>query len=386
MLRKNVGMIDRPVDFNRLVTLIEAAHDHLWRRAAEAVNQALVIRNWLIGGYIVEYEQHGKDRAKYGDRLIRTLAGTFTEKGMKGFSYRSLELFKKFYQSYQDIVQTVSADSAIADIRKSEIVQTVSAQLMTTPDSSIPESLAEILSGRFKLTWSHYVFLIQIDNDEERRFYEIESAGQRWSFREMKRQFDSSLYERLALSRNRDKVRSLGARGYVIVDSSDVVKDPYVLEFLGLPEHPAYSETDLERAIINKIEQFLLELGKGFLFEARQKRITFDEEHYFVDLVFYNRLLRCYVLVDLKIGKLTHQDLGQMQMYVNYFDRHIKLDDENPTIGILICKTKNDALVEMTLPKGNRTVFASRYQLYLPSKAELRRQLRAFITGVKECN
>ena len=386
MLRKNVGMIDRPVDFNRLVTLIEAAHDHLWRRAAEAVNQALVIRNWLIGGYIVEYEQHGKDRAKYGDRLIRTLAGTFTEKGMKGFSYRSLELFKKFYQSYQDIVQTVSADSAIADIRKSEIVQTVSAQLMTTPDSSIPESLAEILSGRFKLTWSHYVFLIQIDNDEERRFYEIESAGQRWSFREMKRQFDSSLYERLALSRNRDKVRSLGARGHVIVDSSDVVKDPYVLEFLGLPEHPAYSETDLERAIINKIEQFLLELGKGFLFEARQKRITFDEEHYFVDLVFYNRLLRCYVLVDLKIGKLTHQDLGQMQMYVNYFDRHIKLDDENPTIGILICKTKNDALVEMTLPKGNRTVFASRYQLYLPSKAELRRQLRAFITGVKECN
>jgi hypothetical protein len=167
-------MIDRPVDFNRLVTLIEAAHDHLWRRAAEAVNQALVIRNWLIGGYIVEYEQHGKDRAKYGDRLIRTLAGTFTKKGMKGFSYRSLELFKKFYQSYQDIVQTVSADSAIADIRKSEIVQTVSAQLMTTPDSSIPESLAEILSGRFKLTWSHYVFLIQIDNDEERRFYEIE--------------------------------------------------------------------------------------------------------------------------------------------------------------------------------------------------------------------
>jgi predicted nuclease of restriction endonuclease-like (RecB) superfamily len=202
----------------------------------------------------------------------------------------------------------------------------------------------------------------------------------------MKRQFNSSLYERLALSRNRDKVRSLGARGHVIVDSSDVVKGPYVLEFLGLPEHPAYSETDLERAIINKIEQFLLELGKGFLFEARQKRITFDEEHYFVDLVFYNRLLRCYVLVDLKIGKLTHQDMGQMQMYVNYFDRHIKLDDENPTIGILICKTKNDALVKMTLPKGNCTVFASRYQLYLPSKAELRRQLWAFITGVKECN
>jgi predicted nuclease of restriction endonuclease-like (RecB) superfamily len=215
-----------------------------------------------------------------------------------------------------------------------------------------------------------------IADGDERRFYEIEAANEGWSLRELRRQFNSSLYERLALSRDKKKVKALSRRGQIVETPHDVLKDPYVLEFLGLKEDNAYSETDLETAIINRIEHFLLELGKGFLFEARQKRFTYDDQHYRVDLVFYNRQLRCYVLVDLKIGRLTHQDLGQMQMYVNYYDREVKLQDENSTVGILLCKEKNDALVEITLPKGNRQIFARKYQLYLPTKAELRAQLK----------
>jgi len=219
---------------------------------------------------------------------------------------------------------------------------------------------------------------MRIENEDERRFYEIESANNQWSLPELRRQFNSSLYERLALSRDKKKVKELSRKGQIIGKPEDTMKDPYVLEFLGLKEDSSYSETDLETAIINKIEHFLLELGKGFLFEARQKLFTYDDEHYRVDLVFYNRLLRCYVLVDLKIGKLTHQDLGQMQMYVNYYDRKVKASEENPTIGILLCKEKNDALVEITLPKDNRQIFAREYQLYLPTKAQLRAQLKGF--------
>ena len=239
------------------------------------------------------------------------------------------------------------------------------------------EKLSRI-STPFLISWSHYVFLMRIENEDERRFYEIESANNQWSLPELRRQFNSSLYERLALSRDKKKVKELSRKGQIIGKPEDTMKDPYVLEFLGLKEDSSYSETDLETAIINKIEHFLLELGKGFLFEARQKLFTYDDEHYRVDLVFYNRLLRCYVLVDLKIGKLTHQDLGQMQMYVNYYDRKVKASEENPTIGILLCKEKNDALVEITLPKDNRQIFAREYQLYLPTKAQLRAQLKGF--------
>jgi predicted nuclease of restriction endonuclease-like (RecB) superfamily len=218
------------------------------------------------------------------------------------------------------------------------------------------------------------VFLITINNAEERRFYEIEAEKNSWTLPELKRQFDSSLYERLALSRDKDAIVKMSREGQIVTKPKDLLKEPYVLEFLGLDEKVHYSESDLETAIINKIEQFLLELGKGFLFESRQKRFTFDEDHFFVDLVFYNRLLQCYVLIDLKIGKLTHQNLGQMQMYVNYFDRFVKTEKENPTIGIVLCKKKHDALVEITLP-AEANIFASQYQLYLPSKEELKQRL-----------
>lgn len=371
----------RGIAFKKLLDAFDATDRVLRRRAADAVDNSLVIRNWLWGRYIVEYEQGGRDRAHYGDRLIRGIARGLVERGLKGCSYRSLQLFKRFYVGYPEIV--AASPQLIAPITD-KIVQTPSAQLMKgLAAPHMHGDVLNILSTRFRLPWSHYAFLVQIENDEERRFYEIEAQREGWSMRELKRQFNVSLYERLCLSRNKDRVRALSRKGHVIEAADDAIKDPYVLEFLGLEERHSYSESDLERAIIDNLERFLLEFGKGFLFEARQKRFTFDDEHFYVDLVFYNRILRCYVLVDLKIGRLSHQDLGQMQMYVNYFDRHMKTDDENPTIGILLCRTKKDALVKLTLPMRNKTIFASRYQLYLPSKEELRKHLMSLGSAKK---
>ncbi len=263
--------------------------------------------------------------------------------------------------------------------REPQISQNVSAKFPAPPgDRASAEFEAaeksQTSSAFFTLSWSHYVFLISVDNPDERAFYEIEASAGGWTLAELKRQFNSGLYERLALSRDGDAIRDPAREGQIVTEPKDVLKNPYVLEFLGLEERPSYSESDLESAIIDKLEHFLLELGKGFLFEARQKRFTFDEEHFFVDLVFYNRLLRCYVLIDLKIGKLSHQDLGQIQMYVNFFDRHVKTADERPTVGIILCRKKHEALVEITLPEDS-SIYASEYQLYLPSKEQLRQKL-----------
>ena len=238
-------------------------------------------------------------------------------------------------------------------------------------NSAYSAEIPQTASAKFVLSYSHYLFLMRIDNPEERRFYEIESKKSNWSLRELRRQFDSALYERLSLSKDKDAVKELSKKGIVVSKPEDIVKDPYILEFLGLPEQVEYSESELEQRLIDKLEKFLLELGKGYTFVGRQVRFTFDEEHYRVDLVFYNRLLQCFVLIDLKIGKLTHQDLGQMQMYVNYYDRFVKLEHENKTIGIVLCKNKNDSLVEITLPEDNTQIFASKYQTVLPDKEEL---------------
>jgi len=231
------------------------------------------------------------------------------------------------------------------------------------------------LESPFKLGWSHYVLLLKIKSDDERSFYEIESINNNWSVRELQRQYGSSLFERLALSTDKEGVRQLAEKGQILEKPLDAVKSHYVLEFLELQEDSRYSESDMETAIINKLESFMMELGKGFLFEGRQRRFTFEGDSFFVDLVFYNRLLKCFVLFDLKIGKLTHQDLGQMQMYVNYYDRKIKNADENPTIGIVLCKEENRTVIEFTLPEDNRQnnvssqLFVSKYQ---PDKEELR--------------
>jgi predicted nuclease of restriction endonuclease-like (RecB) superfamily len=239
-----------------------------------------------------------------------------------------------------------------------------------------PAEICQTPSGKspFTVSWSHYVLLLTIKDPDERSFYEIEATNSGWSVPELKRQKASCLYERLALSRDKAGIQRLAKEGQVIVKPEDLLKEPLVLEFLGLEEKSGYSENDLEQAIIDRLEHFLLELGKGFLFEARQKRFTFDEDHYFVDLVFYNRLLRCYVIIDLKLDKATHQDLGQMQMYVNYYDREVKLPDETPTIGLLLCKSAKKTVVELTLPK-DANIHAKEYSLYLPSKELLKQKL-----------
>ncbi|HCK80640.1 MAG TPA: PDDEXK nuclease domain-containing protein [Candidatus Competibacter sp.] len=342
------------------------------RAVAHSVDLIQVLTNFEIGRRIIEHEQQGKERAEYGDAMLKALAIALTDEFGRGFSQTNLKMMRRFYLIYQHrmgqavpgLLPAVKKGQTLSDfLQKSDVAS-----------QNSPGNIRAGASASFHLSWSHYVFLISVENDAERRFYEIESAGQGWSLRELKRQFNAGLYERLALSRDKDGVRQLATQGQIIGRPEDLLKEPYVLEFLGLDEQAKYSESDLESAIIDKLEHFLLELGKGFLFEARQKRFTFDEEHFFVDLVFYNRLLRCYVLLDLKIGKLSHGDLGQMQMYVNYFDRHVKLVEENPTIGIVLCKKKHDALVEITLPK-DANIHAREYQLYLPDKTLLRQKL-----------
>lgn len=299
----------------------------------------------------MEEEQHGQDRAAYGQQLLQGLSEYLTKEFGKGFSLTNLKQFRQFYTVYVN----------------DQIGHTVSDQFTNLPAVS---------TGRkFFLSWSHYLKLMRIKNIDERHFYEIEAARNDWSLSELKRQYDSSLYERLALSSDKEKVFKLAQKGHVVETPADAVKDPYILEFLGLPELPVYSESELETRIIDHLQQFLLELGTGFTFVGRQVRFTFNEEHFRVDLVFYNRLLRCFVLFDLKIGELKHQDIGQMQMYVNYYDRKVKLPEENSTIGIVLCKDKNNAVVEMTLPEDNTQIFASKYETVLPSKAELQNLL-----------
>jgi predicted nuclease of restriction endonuclease-like (RecB) superfamily len=372
-----------PMNFEQLVALCQNTHEELFVRAARAVDSHLVVRNWLLGYYITVFEQAGADRAQYGARLLESLADRLKPLRVKGTSITRLKLYRSFYRLFP-MSPTLSDQLA---------------QLLPTPFEKGPTpsdplaadglQLQQTVSGamlkHFTLGWSHYVELLTLDNTDERRFYEIEAAANQWSVRELQRQIASSLYQRLALSRDKDEIRRLATEGQVVERAADLIKNPLVLEFLGLEERPHYSEHDLEAAIIDQLESFLLELGKGFLFEARQKRFTFDNDHFFVDLVFYNRLLRCYVLIDLKRDKLTHQDLGQMQMYVNYFDRHVKLPDELPTIGIVLCHRKNDALVELTLP-SDANIFASKYQLYLPSKEQLKAQLESITTSLEGPN
>ncbi len=291
---------------------------------------------WEIGRRIVEEEQGGAVRAEYGRGLIKHLSVELAKEFSDGFSVDNLKNMRRFYLAYPK---------------------------------------GETASRQFNLSYSHYIFLSRVANKDERNFYEIESAENSWTLKELKRQFDTGLYERLRLSADSSKTRELSQKGQIVETVQDLIKDPYILEFVGLPVLSCYSESELEQRLIDKLEHFLLELGKGFAFVARQKRITIDEKHFAVDLVFYNRLLRCFVLIDLKIGELKHQDIGQMMMYVNYFDRVEKQDDENQTIGIILCKDKSKALVEMTLPQDNNQIYASKYLTVLPNKEELQKLL-----------
>ncbi len=293
------------------------------------VNTEMLNLYWNIGKAIMEIQQ-GNERASYGETVLENLSKKLTKEFGKGFSKRNLERMRKLY-IYFPIATTLST----------------------------------------QLSWSHYLELIKIDEDDKRNFYMKEAINSRWSVRELQRQKDSLLYERLTISSDKDKVYKLSEKGQILKESKDIIKDPFVLEFLDIKENTKYNENDLEKNILEHLKEFLLELGKGFSFIGSQVRLTLGEEHFYPDLVFYNRLLKSFVIIDLKIGKVTHSDIGQMQMYVNYYDREIKQDDENNTIGILLSTNKNETIVKYTLPENNKTIFSSEYKLHMPTKEEL---------------
>ncbi len=357
--------------FERISSLIDLAH----KRVKTTIDTTMVYTYYGVGQYIVEDEQQGERRAQYGQAVLKNLSARLTNKYGEGWSVDTLENCRKFYRVY-------------SGYEISSAVQTKSETLSRKSDIQ-PLEISETLSRKygnnlsFTLSWSHYLVLMRIKNEEERRFYEIECQKQDWSVRQLKREYGASLYERLALSRDPKEVLRLSQEGHTIEKPNDIIKDPITLEFLGLQRDNSFSESNLESAIISKLQNFLLEMGKGFLFEARQKKFTFNEKHFYVDLVLYNRLLQCYVLVDLKADELSHQDLGQMQMYVNYYDRHVKEAFEKPTIGILLCKDKDDALVELTLPE-DANVYATSYELCIPDKAILQSKVKQWILEFEE--
>lgn len=342
--------------FEEVAMTVENAKTFIGR----TVDLAMCITYFEIGRMIVEEEQGGKTRAEYGHGLLGELSEFLTGRFGKGFSVSTLTNARKFYATYYPAIS-----QAVLTKSDPEMLSEKSQAVLT---KSYP----------FKLSWTHYLILMRIENPDERQFYEIEAETQQWSYRQLQRQYGSSLYERLVLSRGKKDVARLAKEGHTVEKPEDVLKNPLVLEFLGMEDDASYSETELENAIIGKLQAFLLELGKGFLFEARQKRFTFEDEHFKVDLVLYNRLLKCYVLIDLKTEKLKHQDLGQMQMYVHYFDRYVKTKSEYPTIGILLCQKKSDTVVELTLPE-DENIYATEYSLYLPDKELLQKKVAEWI-------
>lgn len=361
--------------YDRIRNILESARVGV----ARTVNTTQVVANWLIGREIVEEEQAGKRRAVYGADLLRDLAARLKADFGSGYGVDNLELFRRFYLEYPHLLLGANSDAArrksgmLAKFetvrRKSEVALEI--QHAVRGESWRPGKL------NLNLSWTHYRSLLRVGRAEARTFYEIEAAGNAWSARELERQINSLFYERLALSKDKKGLRKLATRGQEVQQAADVFKDPVVMEFLGLPESPKLVESNLEQALIDNLQAFLLELGKGFAFIARQKRLTLDGDHFYIDLVFYHTILKCYVLVDLKTGKLTHQDLGQLQLYVNYYDIERRTEGDNPTLGLILCADKNDAVVKYTLgPDQARTIFASHYKLYLPTEAQLQAELR----------
>ena len=332
--------------------------------AVSQIDYVQIITYFILGKWIVEEQQNGQDRAAYGKKIINCLSERMSAEFDHGFSRSTLQNIRQFYRTYKDrIPQPVVSET---DFQKRQPVVGI-----------LNEKPA------FALSWTHYLILMRIKNKEERDFYEAEAISQHWGKRELQRQYSSSLYERLLLSGDKKNVMKMAKRGHVIETVQDIVKDPYVLEFVGLQDKPSYSESDLEARLIDHLQDFLMEMGKGYTFVGRQVRFSFEEDHFRVDLVLYNRLMRCFVLVDLKTEKLKHQDLGQMQMYVNYYDRFEKTEDENPTVGILLCSDKNDAMVKLTLPE-NSNIYAAKYELYLPDKKLLKQKLKEWINEAEK--
>ncbi|MFM7016590.1 MAG: YhcG family protein [Bacteroidota bacterium] len=357
-------------------------------RVVQNVNSIMVLTYFEIGRMIVEYEQNGNIRADYAKETLKILSEKLTKQFGKGYSIDNLERIRKFYLIYnkrisaslmrklengRQINQITRANKKSASVmRKSKLnIENKNINSEITKSASVMRKF----KIPFSLSWTHYLLLIKIEDDDERNFYEIEAVQNNWSVRELQRQFDTALYNRLAKSRDKKGVKELAKKGQLIEKPTDALKSHYVLEFLEFKELDRYTESEFESAIIDRLEEFMLELGKGFLYEGRQKRFTFEGDSFFVDLVFYNRYLRCFVLFDLKLGKLTHQDIGQMQMYVNYYDRKVKTPQENKTIGIILCKQDNKTVVEFTLPESNNQIFAKEFKQFLPTKAEFKKYL-----------
>lgn len=330
---------------NRVSGIIEEAR----RKTVRQINTIITQTYWEIGRLIVEEEQKGRERAKYGEYLIEKLSKDLTRKFGKGFDVANIKNMRQFYLTYPKLYAL-----------RGESLKSKSYAL------------------RSQLTWTHFRILMRIDNELARKFYEIETIRNNWSTRELERQINSLLFERLSLSKDKNKVMQLARRGQIIEKPEDAVKDPYVLEFIGLPEKHYYTESQLEQKLIDHLQDFILELGKGFTFVARQKRITIDNEHYYVDLVFYHRILRCLVLIDLKIGKLDHRDVGQMNFYLNYIRDKEMLENENPPVGIILCTEANRSkvFVEYALGGLSNKLFVSKYKLYLPTKKELEQEVK----------
>lgn len=349
---------------SRVRDILESARVNL----ARTVNTTQVVANWLIGREIVEEEQRGKKRADYGQQLVAQLSIALTEVYGKGWSAQNLFYMRQFYLTYPHLLEAEkNLHSVGGELARPQILHSVRGESVAWQPGLLNSSLS----------WTHYRTLLKVGRAEARAFYEIEAVENNWSVRELDRQISSLLFDRLAKSRNKKNLMRLAQKGQEVQKPIDVLKDPMVLEFLDLPDSPHFVESKLEQALIGNLETFLLELGKGFAFLSRQERITLDGDHFYIDLVFYHTILKCFVLIDLKVGKLSHADLGQIQFYVNYFDRERRTKGDNPTIGLILCPDKNDAVVKYTLGEQlKRNIFTSRYQMYLPTEQELQNELQ----------
>lgn len=355
--------------YGRIREILDAARSGI----ARTVNTTQVVANWLIGREIVEEEQRGRQRAGYGTELLSELALRLKQEFGAGYGVDNLELFRRFYQEYPRLLTHAIPDEISDALRRKSDAPAVAMQIQHAlrAESWQPGQLNPNLS------WTHYRRLLRIDRIQARDFYEVEATRHAWSARELERQVASLLFDRLAKSRDKQGLMALATRGHEVQRPIDALKDPLVLEFLDLPESPRLVESKLEQALIDNLQHFLLELGKGFAFLSRQERITLGGDHFYIDLVFYHAVLKCYVLIDLKVGKLTHADLGQIQFYVNYYDQERRTEGDNPTLGLILCPDKNDAVVRYTLgEQQERNIFASRYQLHLPTEEELQQELR----------
>jgi predicted nuclease of restriction endonuclease-like (RecB) superfamily len=370
-------MSKHPDVFDRIGKILELARSGISR----TVNTTQVVANWLVGRELVEEEQQGRRKARYGDELLRTIAGRLQTSFGGGYSHTNLKLFRQFYQVYPRLLEGPIGHTLRDQFQIGE-QDSVRGAVAVLPDHSAIGHTAcdqSWLPGLLhpNLAWSLYRHLLKADSADSRAFYEIEAVKNNWSSRELERQINSLLFERLAKSRDKAGLMKLATKGQEIATPADVFKDPVVIEFLGLPESNRLVESDLEQALINNLQAFLLELGKGFAFVSRQERITLDGDHFYIDLVFYHTALKCYVLIDLKVGKLTHGDLGQVQLYANYFDQERRTEGDNSTLGLILCTDKNDAVVKYLLgPEQSKKIFTSRYKLHLPTEAELATELK----------